>query len=214
VEALPGALLLTSGFALLAVLLRAVFWGIQWLDTKVPWLGTGLAAIASLFLALREVPNFVALALALCIVFRGSTPSNVRRARPIVLGRLHDAYIGVVVVLLVVAGATLFLFLSPNSGPRLRPLLGPMFDWHASGYGLLLLITGGVFLTAPLWAYAQRIPTAHVLDVSLTKLARSLAMTSLFLSVVAGPVCLLGERNLQPQLLKIFVNEPVYYLSR
>lgn len=211
---LPALILCALPLALLIYLSKWLFQGIAWLDARIPWIGSLGVALIALFVTMRVTVNMVSLALALSFVFRKMSPSNTRSAQPDSLGPLHEISMGAI-ALAMVATLTALLELSLSTNHlRLQAALDQSFDWQSSGIGLLLLLFASVLVTAPLFAFALRHPTPLVLERSLSILARRVALLSLVAAVVAAPVCIIIERSIQPQLQNIFLNEPVYYLSR
>jgi hypothetical protein len=213
-ETLPGATLLSVVGAVVVLVVGLAMRLVAMLDQRLAWSGTLVAAVLLLFLGLREVPYLVALTVALSVVFCGSTPTNVRRARPRTLGRLHDVFIALTALLFVGSLTALFCFVTLVSSARLGALLPLEFDLRSAGAGLIALILAGIILTAPLWAFAQRLPTHYVLNLAFQRLAKFVAVLSFSVAVILGPVALIVERSVEPQLQRIFSNEPVYYLIR
>jgi hypothetical protein len=77
------------------------------------------------------------------------------------------------------------------------------------------LAIGFLFLCAPLWGYAQRVPTSFVLGAGLREVSQKLILGSLFLGVVSGPTCVFLDRLLVDGRLKPqFDNEFLYYYQK
>ena len=209
-QTLPGALLLSLLIALLPYLMSWVSRAIGLGDQRQLYLGSLIAAVIVLCVSLWFLPRLTALTAALFIVFGGTQVKNVRSRRPDRFGPLFTTYVSTLSLLLVLSQAVLAL-LRRGDLPISDSTRTTYFAATASFWLLLFL---SIFLVSPLWAFAQRYPTSHVLRVGYLKVAKYSAVAALSLSILAGPLCIFVERQLTPTLQQLVSNEPFYYLTR
>jgi hypothetical protein len=209
----PGAILLCTLLGALILGLNAVLRWIYSLRPQQSWPRTAVAAGIGITLGLFCTSIFVAFALGLCIVFAGLTPNHVRKRRPLELGPLFNLMTSSVTFLLLIAGAGGLILAAVPSRVLLVPNLPPAFNGPAVVFGIVALAIGFLLLCAPLWAYAQRLPTAYVLNIGLSQLGKKLMLGSLLLAVVTGPTCVYLDKLLVEHRLKDqFRSEPNSYL--
>jgi hypothetical protein len=209
-HAAPGALLLC---ALLGVCVLGASWVLgrfSGAKTSNAWPRTIGAASVAIVIALFLTSEYAAFALGLCVLFAGSTPTHVRKRRPEWLGPLFWVMSSSVATVILGAAALGFILAAAPSKFLLVPKLPAAFDGQAAVCGVVALAIGFLFLCAPLWAFAQRLPTMHVLEVGLRQVGQKLVLGSLILSVASGPTCvyldrLLVEKRLDPQFRNEFV---------
>ena len=209
----PGAILFCALIGAAVLGARWALWRLAGANPHFTWIQTICAAVLAVTVALFLTSVYAAFALGLCIVFAGSTPTHVRKRRPTWLGPLFFFMTSCVAFSLLVAGVVGLMLTAAPSRALLIPKLPPAFDGQATVCGVAALAFGFLFLCAPLWAYAQRLPTTYVLDVGLRQLGQKLVLGSLLLAVVSGPTCVYLDRLLVEHRLKEqFLSEPNYFL--
>ncbi|MHB8635425.1 MAG: hypothetical protein ACYC96_03015 [Fimbriimonadaceae bacterium] len=214
-HAIAGAFLLCTA---IGAALIAFHWLMRRFAATKPgaaWFRTAILAAVAVIGALFVTSVYAAFALGLCIVFAGSNPAHVRKRRPTRLGPLFWVMTSGVAITLLLAGAAGFVLAAVPSRLLLLPQLPAAFDGSAAVCGVIALAIGFLFLCAPLWAFAQRVPTVHVLAVGLREVGTKLALSSLVLAVLSGPTCVFLDRLLAEGKLKHqFNNEFLYYYQK
>ena len=222
-EAAEAAILHSaSGALILCAFWGAALLGVRWLLGRIAgvesgpaWSRTIFIAVVAVAFALFLTSAYAAFALGLCIVFAGSTPSHVRKRRPTSLGPLYSLMTSSVTFALLLAGAFGLMLTAAPCRVLLLPKLPEALSGSAAVCGVGALAIGFLFLCAPLWAYAQRLPTVYVLGIGLRDIGHKLILTSLLLGVVSGPMCVFLDRLLvESRLRHQFVNEPLYYYQK
>lgn len=214
----PGALLACAVGGLLAWAIALVYRGVDRLDKFRPWLGNIAAGVAVLAVTIivsvrvtGETNAYAAVTLGMCVLFAGATPRHVRTRRPDWLGPLFSVMTSATSLAVIVVVATLLVVFAPCGRTLIAPALQEDIQPMAMGIGLGALIAGLPFLTSPLWAFAQRLPSAYVVDKSWTQIAAKVAVISMVLAVIAGPLCAYVERRQTAELRILFLNEPEPY---
>src|SRR5579871_2140760 len=170
----PGAFLMCTFLGLLLMGGRWLIGRFSGIHVKNPWPLTVGAAAMAVGTALFFTSAFAAFALGLCIVFAGSTPTHVRKRRPEWLGPLFWVVTSSVTTVLLLACAAGFVLGAAPTRVLLVPKLPAAFDGQAMVCGVIALAIGFLFLCAPLWAFAQRLPTVHVLNIGLGQVSQKL----------------------------------------
>lgn len=208
---LPGGLLFCSliGLVILGLerLLRRFLAsdGTQWVRIGVI---AGVAVISGLFVT----SVYAAFAAGLCVIFAGLTPVHVRKRRPDWIGPLFWVTTSAVGLVLELAGAVGLVVNSEQGHSLLAPLLPDALLGVSAPTGVTALALGFIFLCAPLWAFAQRLPTSHVLRLGLAQVGRKVVFGSLAFATISGPVCVYLDRVLvEHHLYQQFANEFLYY---
>jgi hypothetical protein len=214
---LPGALALVAACGL-------VLWGIVMINHRYQplagkWrpviatvlsvtLGWGAWAATHLWL-----PAISAAACALVLLYQ---PRILRSKIPDSLGPLFE----ILVALLAIGFLGLMaMFLGGMTAPAV--LILSRLDFPAWSYGgaaaiagLAVLNLGFVCLLAPLFALAQRIPTAVVFDRALRQFAGNVTVLAATAAMVGLPVSILIDQRLRKELTQIAENEPLYHYNR
>jgi len=181
------------------------------LDAKKPGRGTFLLALVTLILVTIAGFSLAGLALVLAIIFSGLTPSRLRKAPPPRLGPLFEVFCAVFAASFIVVG----VWLCANFGSDSIILGGKMFNRpFSTGVNLYEIILAFIFLVGPLWAYAQKTSTSHVLDQTFKTTGHVLLTCSLLAAVLSVPICVYQDRAISQQLTQIAQNEPDYYILR
>lgn len=214
---LPRALLgVTLGAGLLVL-------GLQWIRKRnrlptrfepellVP-LGFAIGGLS--FWVLRNLPLSVAMTAA--ILFLGLGPENPRRTPPEELGPLFGLLCWLVGTAAMLAIATELVLRAPAANvilpalPASIDLMGPTRVFLVIALASLTMLC----IVAPFYALVVRFSTPSLLLAALIRSSRYALVQASLLTVVAGPVCLAGDRQLSETFGQILANEPVYYLQR
>jgi hypothetical protein len=208
----PGAFLLTSFLGLLLHLYGRALRSPRQAFTAPAVLGIGVLVGIGVY-ALTMHP-LAGLAAALCFGFVVFTPQNERKLAMSDLGPFYGFTTGLLALVLLVV---LFALIA-SAGQPVRSVL-PALGWPSElvrntglYLALALIVLGLLFLVAPFWAFAHRIPTQAVLSLGLRRLGATVAVAGLILTVLTGPVAVYADRSIGDTLQKLVENEPVYYL--
>lgn len=155
---------------------------------------------------------FPSLWVVLCFTFFTFAPEHTRKIEPRELGPTFRFVLGIL-GLAFIGLASLFLLGLSAPGIRLMGLLGVPRE-YGTGSMLLLGLTGIVFglvlLTAPVWAIVQKFPPPRLAGVALREFGIGVAVASLGLAILGGPVAVALDRSAREDLAKLTQNEPLY----
>ena len=209
----PGGFLFCTLLGGGVLALRWVLWRLARAGPRLSWLRTSCTAVAAVTAGLFVTSAYAAFALGLCILFAESTPAHVRKRRPTWLGPLFAFTTSCVATTLLAAGSVGLMLNATPSRVLLVPKLPAAFDGQAAVCGVVALAIGFLYLCAPLWAYAQRLPTTYVLDLGLRQVGQKLVLGSLMLAIASGPTCVYLDKLLvQHRLRDQFLSEPNFFL--
>ena len=154
-----------------------------------------------------------AIASALCGIFLAVSPSKQRSARKKDFGPTFSFTIG---SLASAAGISMMVYLIWDTGPAatLLPFLAVPSEYFGGSplfIGLAVLFFSMVFLVTPFWGLAQHIPTPFVFSEGLKRFGATLAVSSLALTVISGPLVIYADQRTSETLRRLLLNEPVYH---
>lgn len=156
----------------------------------------------------------LAAALTLCFGFFAFVPLKVRSQAAEPSSTLFHVALSVFAVLFAIVMTLFFLGITPAIFE-----LGPEIHLPAEHYGvaplflsLAAILIGLVLLTAPAWAFLERLPPSRLGGVALRDFGRSVMLGCLAIAVIAGPIVVYLDRQLSEQLSQIADNEPTYYV--
>lgn len=211
----PSALLAVAAFG--GLLWMMGLWATQSARLRLlfapplaPWIGV-LAAVAA-YVATRL--TLAPIAVVLCYAFLVFTPPRVRTLTPTDLGPLFKLVLGVL-------GLAVAVFFGAFFGSLSTPACELLAAWglprdYYGGSTLFLGLAGIVLcllpLMAPGWALVQRVATPKVVAFALRGLGRGVCAAALGFAVVAGPLAVYADRELNHTMRMVVENEPNYYL--
>ncbi len=214
-SAAPGIILgiAAMGFAI---------WFLGWAVDRFAGMSTKFGIVPALIssLVVGMIVYFItaypiaAISTALCFLFIVVGPKHGRTTKVVDLGPLFTFCI---VILATAFLLTLALHFSGTTTAALAVLpeagVPPEYYGGSSLFvGLSAIIFGLLFLMAPFWAVAQRLPTPYVLSMGLKRFGAILGFGCLFLSAIIGPLMIYADGQITEEMSKIVGNEPIYYL--
>jgi hypothetical protein len=220
------SVLLTSlpGSLLLAGVLGITFWGIGsvWRSRISPetqvhlgvsiLLGLGVAGAALAWL--ENVPTAVAAFLS--VSFVAVSPKLARKQLPPTLGPLFFTMCLVFSIViasccaLAIGGQTL----ASRSVLPIMDLGLELMVQNQSGWALALLGGCSILVLAPLWAFAQRIPTLYVVASAMQTMGAMIMVVSISAGILLAPVAAALDQQIERPFSNLLDNESAYYINQ
>lgn len=214
---LPSALVLSALVGLTTFLMGLTARRIPRFEAclRFPWSMIWAMFFGSIVGLITQFP-LAGLAAGLCGIFVSMSPKHERSVRPASMGPLFSIVIVILAIMLVsivcafgIGLTTPAVLVLPKAGIPQEYLAG------SSLYiGLGALAFGALLLVAPLWAFAQRVRTSHVLIEGVILFGSGMLAISLVAAVILCPVCVYGDRKLGATVRELFLNEPLHYLRQ
>jgi hypothetical protein len=110
----------------------------------------------------------------------------------------------------------LFVSLSAPGGYLLEDaglLAAPLLNETALA-SLATVVASLALVTASVWGFLTRIPPERLAGTSLMKFGAGVCLGCLACGVALTPIAIAVDRSVGDALLKIFQNEPTYYLTQ
>lgn len=222
----------TSGWSILSSTAPGIFfglaavglliWALAWLFETVPVLqkiigppyapAIGVLAGVSLYVLTEIV--LAAIAVALCFGFLSYEPTRTRKKIPEQM-RLGFRWIVRTLAVLFVAMLGSFWLGLTTPAEELVPKLGlplEVFGGNSIFISLAVLVLSLLLLTAPSWAIVERIPTPIATVRTFREFASAVVFGGLLAGIVATPVAVFADNQIQDSMSKILANEPAHYL--
>lgn len=211
----PGILL---GIALIGLALRGIVFLFEEMPKSQALLQPPIAPILGIFAGvavyLQTGLALAAIAVALCFGFLAYEPARVRKHRP---DRLGTGFRAAVIILSILFGVLIGGFWLGVSAPGQEILPNLRVPVEAFGGNTLLLslaalVLSLLLLAAPGWAIVERVPTPWATVVTLREFARRLFWGAMIGSVIATPLAVYLDNQIQESMTVLLTNEPARYL--
>lgn len=211
----PGILL---GIALIGLALRGIVFLFEEMPKSQALLQPPIAPILGIFagiaLYMQTGLALAAIAVAMCFGFLAYEPARVRKHRPERLGTGFSVAVLILSVLFAILIGGFWLGISAPSQEILPHLKFPIeaFGGNTLLLSLAALVLSLLLLAAPGWAIVERVPTPFATVVTLREFSRKLFWGAIIASVIATPMAVYLDNQVQESMTVLLTNEPARYL--
>jgi len=212
---IPGILL---GIAIVGLVLRGIVFLFEEMPKSQALLQPPIAPILGIFagiaLYMQTGLALAAIAVAMCFGFLAYEPARVRKHRPERLGAGFSVAVTSLSVLFAILIGGFWLGMSAPCQEILPNLPVPVdaFGGNTLLLSLAALVLSLLLLAAPGWAIVERVPTPFATVVTLREFSRRLFWGAIIASVIATPLAVYLDNQVQESMTVLLTNEPARYL--